>query len=175
MVYLVKSVTEVIEPSTDAQRRHAERLHTELSVTPCSPRCAVWLLYGIQPRGTTSHTVPGHCKGRAHRRSTLGLPGRRVLVSRKWSGKTLADHRADRMAFVTQALAAVGIEKPTPHATPLIWRKLAPGDPNVPPRDHLIMQAIAERIAWRAEYDRAMSAANGPPGNETSATPPMAA
>ena len=50
----------------------------------------------IQPLGVTSRTVPGQCKGRAHRRSTLGLPGRRVLVSRKWSGKTLADHRADR-------------------------------------------------------------------------------
>ena len=58
-------------------------------MTPCSPRCAVWLLYGIQPLGVTSRTVPGQCKGRAHRRSTLGLPGRRVLVSRKWSGKTL--------------------------------------------------------------------------------------
>jgi hypothetical protein len=87
--YLVKSVAEVIEPSTEAQCRHADRLHAELSVTPCSPQCAVWLLYGIQPLGVSSRTVPGRCKGRAHRRSTLGLPGRRVLVSRKWSGKTL--------------------------------------------------------------------------------------
>ena len=94
----------MVEQDTDAQRRHADRLHAELSVTPCSPRCAVWLLYGVQPLGVTSKTVPGHCKGRAHRRSTLGLPGRRVLVSRKWSGKTLADHKADRKAFVAQAL-----------------------------------------------------------------------
>lgn len=85
--YLTKSITEVVEPTTDAQHRHADRLHAELSVTPCSPRCAVWLRYGIQPQGVTSTTVPGHCKGRAHRRTTLGLPGRRVLVSRKWSGK----------------------------------------------------------------------------------------
>jgi hypothetical protein len=161
--YLVKSVTEIVTADTEAQQRHAERLHAELSVTPCSPRCAVWLLYGIQPECTTSKTVPGHCKGRAHRRSTLGRPGRRVLVSRKWSGKTLADHKADRMAFVTQALAAVGIEKSTQNMSGLIWRKLAPGDPNVPPRAHLLMQAIAERIAWRAEYDRAMLAANAPP------------
>lgn len=39
----------------------------------------------------------------------------------------------------------------------------SPGDPNVPPRAHLLMHAIAQRIAWRAEYDRALSAANGPP------------
>jgi hypothetical protein len=86
-------------------------------------------------------------------------------VSRKWSDKTLADHRADRKAFVAQALAAVGIEKPAQDTSRLIWRKLAPGDPHVPPRAHLLMQAIAERLAWRAEYDRAMAAATGPPSD----------
>jgi hypothetical protein len=161
--YLVKSVAEIVTPDTDAQHRHADRLHAELLITPCSPRCAVWLLYGIQPAGVTSRTVPGRCKSRAHRRSTLGLPGRRVLVSRKWSGKTLADHRADRMTFVYQALAAVGIDIPAQNGSRLIWRKLAPGDPHVPPRTHLILQAIAQRIAWRAEYDRALLAATGPP------------
>jgi hypothetical protein len=165
----------VVEPSTDTQRAHAERLHAELSVTPCSARCPVWLLYGIQPAGANSKTVPGHCKGRAHRRTTLGLPGRRVLVSRKWSGKTLADHRADRAAFVTQALAAVGIDKPATDTSRLVWRTVKPGDPHVPPRAHLLMHAISERITWRAEYDRAMFAATGPPGDETSATQPMAA
>lgn len=175
-VYLTKSITEVVESATETQRRHADRLHAELSVTPCSPRCAVWLLYGIQPLGITSRTVPGQCKGRAHRRSTLGMPGRRVLVSRKWSGKTLADHRADRKAFVAQALTAVGIEKPAQDTSRLIWRKPTPGDPHVPPRAHLLMQAITERLAWRAEYDRAMSAATGPPpGEEISATQPVAA
>jgi hypothetical protein len=161
--YLVKSVAEIVEPGTEAQQRHADRLHAELCVTPCSPRCAVWLLYGIQPLSVTSQTVPGRCKGRAHRRATLGLPGRRVLVSRKWSCKTLADHKADRMAFVTQALAAVGIAKPAQDTSRLMWRKLAPGDPNVPPRAHLLMQAIAQRITWRAEYERAMLAANARP------------
>src|SRR3954464_10497233 len=102
--------------------------------------------------------------------ATLGLPGRRVLVSRKWSGKTLADHKADRRAFVPQALAAVGIAKPAHDTSRLIWRKLAPGDPNVPPRAYLLMQAIAERVTWRAEYDRAIAAAAGPPGDQTSAT-----
>jgi hypothetical protein len=175
--YLTKSITEVVEPDTDAGRVHAERLHAELSVTPCSPRCAVWLLYGVQPLGVTSKTIPGHCKGKAHRRTTLGLPGRRVLVSRKWSGKTLTDHKADRKAFVAQALSVVGIEKSEPDPARLIWRKVKPGDPSVPPRAHLLMHAIAERISWRAEYDRAMLAANGDPpgGSETSATRPMAA
>jgi hypothetical protein len=173
--YLTKSISEVVEPSTDAQRRHADRLHDELRVTPYSPRCAVWLLYGVQPLGVTSKTVPGHCKGRAHRRTTLGLPGRRVLVSRKWSGKTLADHRADRKAFVAQALAAVGIEKAAPDPARLLWRKVTPGDQNVPPRAHMLMHAVAERISWRAEYDRALLAAAGPPGETDLSATPVAA
>jgi hypothetical protein len=173
--YLTKSTGEVVEASSDRQAAHHDRLHAELAVTPCSPTCAVWLLYGINPKGSNSKTVPGHCKGKAHRRTTLGLPGRRVLVSRKWSGKTLADHRADRKAFVTQALAAVGIVKPVTDTSRLIWRKVDPSDQNAPPREHLLMHAIAERTRWRAEYDTALLAASGPPGLNVSATSETAA
>ncbi|WP_233598706.1 replication initiator [Amycolatopsis sp. WAC 01375] len=171
--YLTKSTGEVVDADTAAQRDHHDRLHAELSVTPCSPRCAVWLLYGINPKGANGKTVPGHCKGRAHRRTTLGLPGRRVLVSRKWSGKTVADHKADRKGFVLDALAAVGITKEQPAPDRFVWRKVEPGDTHCPPRDHLVMRAISERITWRAEYDRALLAAQGPPSErpETSATP----
>jgi hypothetical protein len=163
--YLTKSLGEVVEANTDRQRQHHDRLHDALSLTPCSPRCAVWLLYSVQPLGVTSRTTPGHCKGRAHRRTTLGLPGRRVLVSRKWSGKTLADHRADRRTFVLQALADVGIEQPDEEPKRLVWHKVQPGDPHVPPRAHLLMHAIAERIRWRAEYDKALLAAGESPPN----------
>jgi hypothetical protein len=38
----------------------------------------------------------GFCRGKVHQLDTLGLGGRRVLVSRLWSGKTLADHRYDQ-------------------------------------------------------------------------------
>jgi hypothetical protein len=168
--YLTKSLGEVLEADSDRQRAHQDRLHDELAVTPCSPRCAVWLLYGVQPLGANSKTTPGHCKGRAHRRTTLGLPGRRVLVSRKWSGKTLADHKADRRAFVLEALKEVGIEKPAEEPRRLVWHKVQPGDPNVPPRAHLLLHAISERIRWRAEYDRALLAAA-----DLSATPSQAA
>jgi hypothetical protein len=173
--YLTKSTGEVVEATSDRQAAHHDRLHAELAVTPCSPTCAVWLLYGINPKGTNSKTIPGHCKGKAHRRTTLGLPGRRVLVSRKWSGKTLVDHRADRKAFVTETLAAVGIVKPVTDTSRLIWRKLDPGDQNAPPREHLLMHAIAERTRWRAEYDTALLAASGPPGLNVSATSETAA
>jgi hypothetical protein len=174
--YLTKSTGEVVDADTAAQRDHHDRLHAELAVTPCSPRCAVWLLYGVQPKGAGRKTTPGHCKGRAHRRTTLGLPGRRVLVSRKWSGKTVADHKADRLAYVTSMLADAGIEKPRPDPERFVWRKVEPGDTHVPPRDQLVMRAISERITWKAEYERALLAAAGPPGPpETSATPAVAA
>jgi Replication initiator protein, pSAM2 len=90
--YLAKSVGKAAgldDTATDAQRDHARRLYAELQVTPCSPRCAVWLLYGIQPKGARHSMTPGRCKGKAHKAEHLGIAGRRVLVSRKWSNKTL--------------------------------------------------------------------------------------
>ena len=155
--YLTKSVSEVLEATTERQQTHHDRLHAELEITPCSPRCAVWLRYGIVPRGANAKTQPGRCKGKAHRRETLGLPGRRVLVSRKWSGKTLPDHRADREEFVRQMLGDIGITKPASDPGRYGWYKVKPGDPNVPPREHLLMAAIAERTRWRAETAAVMT------------------
>ena len=80
------------------------------SLTPCSTRCAVWLLYGIQPHGARHSITPGRCKGKAHKPEHLGIAGRRVLVSRKWSNKTLNDHRAERGEFVRQLLQQAGIQ-----------------------------------------------------------------
>jgi hypothetical protein len=48
--------------------------------------------------------VPGAWRGKDHRPEHLGYAGRRVLVSRKWSAKTLADHRADRKAWLLEKL-----------------------------------------------------------------------
>lgn len=163
--YLTKSISEVIEPDTAAQRAHHDRLHAELAITPCSPRCPVWLRYGIVPVGASSKTMPGRCKGKAHRRETLGLPGRRVLVSRKWTGKTLPDHRADREEFVRHLLADAGITKPKRDPARVAIFKCEPGDRMIPARDELIMRAVAQRITWRTEYDKALLAA-GPPGEQ---------
>ena len=90
--YLTKSIDQAAglgDHATDAQRDHAGRLHAALQITPCSPRCPVWLLYGVQPKGARHSTIPGRCKGKAHKAEHLGVAGRRVLVSRKWSNKTL--------------------------------------------------------------------------------------
>ena len=94
--YLTKQVADCHQADTDPERAHAGRLAEALRYQPCSPRCANWLRYGIQPKNARPGLVPGRCKGKAHDADHLGYAGRRVLVSRKWSGKTLADHRADR-------------------------------------------------------------------------------
>ncbi|WP_254189950.1 helitron helicase-like domain-containing protein [Nocardia noduli] len=151
--YLTKSIGDVIEPASQRAADHYDRLHEELCKTPCSPSCGIWFRYGVIPKGANAKTIPGLCKGKAHRRDTLGLRGRRVLVSRKWTGKDLADHRADRLDFVRQRLAEVGI------APEVVQRMkitpVEPGDPNVPAREHLILQLVAQKLKQQREYDHA--------------------
>jgi hypothetical protein len=177
--YLAKSIGQAAglgEHATDAQRDHAHRLHAELRLTPCSPRCPVWLIYGIQPKGARHSMTPGRCKGKAHRPEHLGIAGRRVLVSRKWSNKTLDDHRAERGEFVRQLLQAVGIQ-PT-HGLqdgPYQWERPAPTDPDIPPRAVLLLYAVAERQRWKAEYTAAQLATSGSPPTSCSATNDQAA
>jgi hypothetical protein len=172
--YLAKSIGQAAglgEHATDTHRDHAQRLHAELQTTPCSPRCPVWLLYGIQPHGARHSMTPGHCKGKAHKPEHLGIAGRRVLVSRKWSNKTLADHRAERGEFVRQLLQAAGIQPAHgPQDGPYQWERPAPTDPDIPPRPALLIRAVAERQRWQAEYAAAQLATSGSPSDNRSAT-----
>ncbi|MEU6829322.1 replication initiator [Nocardia beijingensis] len=160
--YLTKSVDEVLEARTPRQQTHYDRLHEALCRTPCSPRCAVWLMYGIVPKAAKSRMQPGQCRGRAHRRTTLGLPGRRVLCSQLWTGKTLEDHKADRIEFVRQLLAHVGITRPARDPHRYTWNTITPGT-RIPSRAYLLMHAVAERLGWRAEYEKALLASQHPP------------
>ena len=172
--YLTKSIGQAAgldQHATDAQRDHAHRLHAQLRVTPCSPRCPVWLLYGVQPKGARHSMTPGSCKGKAHQPEHLGIAGRRVLVSRKWSNKTLDDHRAERGEFVRQLLQAADIQPAHgPQDGPYRWERPAPTDPDIPPRPLLLLHAVAERQRWKAEYTAAQLATNGSPPNESCST-----
>ncbi|SFM58600.1 hypothetical protein SAMN05216207_1001203 [Pseudonocardia ammonioxydans] len=177
--YLTKSVGQAAglnDTATTRQREHARRLAAELAVTPCSPRCPIWLLYGIEPKGVRPGTVPGHCKGKAHKPEHLGIAGRRVLVSRKWSNKSLSDHRAERTAFVRQLLGRAGV-KPAYAVDdgPFTWETTAPGDTDVPPRTVLLLHAINQRSRWRADYDAAVLATSDAPPDDRSATEGAAA
>ncbi|ODU07302.1 MAG: replication initiator protein [Pseudonocardia sp. SCN 72-86] len=164
--YLTKSVGQAAgldEHATSRQRAHARRLAAELAVTPCSPRCPIWLLFGVQPKGPRSSMVPGVCKGKAHRPEHLGIAGRRVLVSRKWSNKSLADHRAERSTFVRQLLARAGVQPAyAVDDGPFEWETTKAGDPDVPPRPVLLLHAIHQRQRWRADYDAAVLATTEP-------------
>ncbi|MEU4705833.1 replication initiator [Nocardia salmonicida] len=169
--YLTKSVGDLLEPPSRRVAEHYDRLHAELQHTPCSPKCGVWLRYGIVPKGATEKTQPGRCKTKAHRRETLGLPGRRVLVSKLWTGKTLPDHKAERQEFVRQQLAAVGIVKPDT-STVRVY-PAPPGDPDAPPREYLVMALVAARSKWRAEYTTARLAIDDPPGGSRETVVPQ--
>ncbi|MGH4007865.1 MAG: replication initiator [Pseudonocardiaceae bacterium] len=115
-------------------------------------------------------------KGKAHQPEHLGIAGRRVLVSRKWSNKTLDDHRAERATFVRQLLEQAGIQPAHgPEEGPYVWERTAPADPDVPPRPVLLLHAVAERQRWKAEYTAAQLAVDGEPPSNCSAIDDQAA
>jgi hypothetical protein len=178
--YVTKDLAEQAHPRGDAQRAHLDRLHTELSTLPCSPTCANWLLYGVQPDGAKPGLVPGRCSGKVHQRNTLGFTGRRVLISRMWTNKTLTDLRGDNRAWVHAVMAgAVDGEHghqdhaEEPDRSRYAFELARPDDPDVPPVEHRILRAISTRIRWRQALARARER---PPGT-VSATqdPPTAA
>jgi hypothetical protein len=117
------------------------------------------LLYAEQPVWTGA----GRCPSKAHDREHLGIGGRRVLVSRDWSGKTLSEHRADRSAVVREALQSAGMAAPdlermaidvlSPDGLPrYVWTDERP-DPTT--YTLMLLRAVAERQRWRAQYDQA--------------------
>jgi hypothetical protein len=176
--YLTKSIaathTVDADDASSAREAHIDRLADEVRWLPCAPTCSNWLRYGVQPLGARAGMVPGHCTGKAHDRANLGLGGRRVLVSRKWSGKTLAGHKADRAAVVRAALEEAGID-PDDHDELAVvgsdgrwsWEVLSRSRVDDRTYAAAIAQAIATRTRWRTEYEAAKAARAGPrlPGN----------
>jgi hypothetical protein len=148
--YLTKHVGDCHQATTDAQAAHAGQLADALRYEPCSPTCANWLRYGIQPKNPRPAQRPGCCKGKAHRREYLGYAGRRVLVSRKWSGKTLADHRADRKAWLTGMLGL-----PATDPGRYTWEPVKPGDLDHMPTGQRLLHVVADRIQWQTALQEA--------------------
>jgi len=83
-----------------------------------------------------------------------------VLVSRKWSGKTLADHRGDRKAWLTETL---GLEPPDPAR--YAWHVVTPSDPDYLPPDKRLLYVVAERNRWQAALTEAKRRAQERDGN----------
>jgi len=128
------------------------------------------------PTGPPStEDVAGHCKAKVHQLDTLGIGGRRVLVSRDWSGKTLADHRYDQLAWVRQTLrlgltsdgeldedqvAIVDAARRNEAPAPIAWEMARPDDADVPGLGRRLLRMISTRIQHR-EAIRAAEAARG--------------
>jgi hypothetical protein len=148
--YLTKHVADCHQATTEPQRAHIDQLTEALRYEPCSPRCANWLRYGVQPKNARPGLVPGACKGKAHRREYLGYAGRRVLVSRKWSGKTLADHRADRRDWLLATLGQTATD-PALYS----WEPVAPGDPDHMEHARRLLHVVADRQRWQAALNEA--------------------
>jgi hypothetical protein len=163
--YLTKQLGDCHHPDTDAQREHVDRLTEALRYEPCSPTCANWLRYGIEPKNPRPGLVPGACKGKAHRRDHLGYAGRRVLVSRKWSGKTLADHRGDRKAWLTEMLGL-----PATGPTAYRWEPVTPNDGDYMPPARRLLHAVADRLSWERALTEARRRARDALDAEVSAT-----
>jgi hypothetical protein len=76
--YLTKYLTKQVghrhdaDTDTDHDHAHAARLAEALRFQPCSPTCANWLRYGVQPKNARPGLVPGCCKGKAHDTDHLG-------------------------------------------------------------------------------------------------------
>lgn len=183
--YLAKDFGEafgVDSASTPRQRRHLDRLHREVRFLPCSTRCTNWLRFGIQPDGAGPGMAPGECSAKAHDRAHLGCGGRRVLVSRKWTGKTLADHRADRAAVVRKVLEAAGVDVHDAERLSAAamradgrpryeWKVWNPLEASVPVYRQVMTRAIAEKIRWRSEYEAAkVLAGPDPPDHSASSS-----
>jgi len=193
--YITKSVSDCHHIDTPAAEAHQARLWEELRYTPCSTRCPNWLRYGIQPDNARAGQRAGACKAKVHQTDTLGIGGRRILVSRDWTGKTLADHRYDQLAWVRNVLrrgllatdpagAATGEDQAgTDHRDeleqlveaarrreapdPVAWERARLDDPDVPNLGRRLLRMISTRIQQRAALAAARAA---DPPRDVSAT-----
>ena len=122
------------------------------------PLCDSAGVHGVegwhQPGGQEVLRVP---EREPRRREHLGYAGRRVLVSRKWSGKTLADHRAERKNWLLATLGKTATD-PARYA----WEPVAPGDPDYMEHARRLLHVVADRQQWQTALNEARRRA-GPP------------
>ncbi|RCG20074.1 replication initiation protein [Sphaerisporangium album] len=160
--YLTKSIGGTVAPEESRRRAHASRLVEALRFEPCAPTCPNWLRYGVQPKGAKAGMVPGRCRGKAHKPEHLGYAGRRVLVSRKWSGKTLGEHRRDRRAWVLNVLG-IADDQQAHEPGRYLWAPVPDGAAGLESRAVRTLRQVAERQRWRAYLADLAVRAEGPP------------
>ena len=88
-----------------------------------------------------------------------------MLVSRKWSGKTLADHRGDRQAWLTEMLGL-----PATDAARYRWEQVQPDDEDYMPPGRRLLHSVADRLQWENALTEARRRAQEALAAEVSAT-----
>jgi hypothetical protein len=88
-----------------------------------------------------------------------------VLVSRKWSGKTLADHRGDRQAWLIETLGLSATD-----LVPYRWEPVHPSDRDYMPPARRLLHAVADRLAWENALSEARRRARDALADDVSAT-----
>jgi hypothetical protein len=114
----------------------------------------------VQPEGAKADLIPGNCRGKVHQRASLGYTGRRCLVSRNWSNKTLTDHRLDGQEWF-RAVTAGLLDDQVPSENDkhrYIYELAPPDDRDVASLSDRIFRSIAARtrarLAIQAARDR---------------------
>ena len=157
--YLTKAVGEM--PRTRHRRRRRARRPPRrgaalgaLLASPARTGCST----ASHPR-TRSRAWSRPLPRQGPRARHLGYGGRRCLVSRKWSGKNLNDHRDDRRAHVLKRPRRLGAtaehDTDDPDLTRYAWQLIGPNDPDQPDRLELLLRSIHQRRRWREQYDQA--------------------
>ena len=125
-------------PCCLARRVGGQRLR--LRHRSATPSGAVWLLYGVQPKGARHSLTPGRCKGKAHRLEHLGMLGtgcwsRASGRTKAWM--TTAPNAANLFGNCSSPQAS---NPPTaPETGPTKGERPGPADPDIPRRPVLLL------------------------------------
>jgi hypothetical protein len=156
--YLTKHLGDCHQAASGAQAAHADRLVQALRYEPCSPRCANWLRYGIQPKTPRPGLRPGYCRGQ-------GPPSRTPRLRRapRPGLPQMVRQNAGRPPRRPQGVAAGHARIPDADPGRYTWEPVTPGDPDHMPPAQRMLHVVADRQRWHAALAEARRRANSPP------------
>jgi hypothetical protein len=164
--YLTKSVAETYtdEEHPDLEyEAHVDRVHAELRWVPCSPSCANWLRYGVQPKDAGPGLVPGLCRLKAHgpgvpRHRRPPRPGLPPLVRQDVAGAQVRPRRCGSCGAGGGWRRGPRHQPPVRRGTRRRWSaplRLGAGVGRVRGLLAIVMASVAEQLRWRLQYDNA--------------------
>ena len=158
--YLTKYLTKQSPTATRPDRRpaeHAERLADALRYEPCSPTCANWLRYGVQPQAPRARAcAPAGAPARPTAGSTSATPG-----AASWSPANGPARPSPTTAPTAKpgSCETLGLTEPDPAR--YTWEPVTPGDPDHMPPAQRLLHVVADRQRWHAALAMARARASG--------------